>query len=151
MKFKHKLLAVILYSFLIVNYLDNICNPRTVPGWHLILAGIYAVLPLFISETYKELLILYITASLINDLTYAPFRLLFIDSKCLWLGKCISLLDWYMWQLGFKGLNYKWTADFLLVKVKVSSTLMGAFIWLRIIALTIIGIMEGLRKKHSEL
>jgi len=123
-----KLLASVMYSFFIVNYLDNVFNPRVCPGWHLILAGIYAVLPLFLARNIREFLILFIAVSLVNDLTYALFRNMFLDGS-------YDLLRWYMWQLGMMGWSGGWTADFMFFKIRVSSALMGAFVWARILFL----------------
>lgn len=120
-----KVLAVVLYSFFIVNFLDNVLDPRNCPGWHLILIGIYAVLPLFLSRNLREFIMLFIVASLVNDLTYAIFRNMFFNGS-------YDLSGWYMWQLGFKGFSPRWTADFMFFKVRVSSVLMGAFVWMRV-------------------
>jgi len=123
-----KVLAVILYSFFIVNFLDNVLDPRNCPGWHLILVGIYAVLPLFLAKNMRECICMFVVVSLVNDLSYAVFRNLFLNGS-------YDLLRWYMWQLGFKGFCGGWTADFMFFKVKVSSVMMGAWVWLRILSL----------------
>jgi len=123
-----KVLAVVLYSFFVVNFLDNVLNPVNCPGWHLILIGIYAVLPLFLSRNLREFIMLFIVASLVNDLTYALFRNIFLNGN-------YDLYEWYMWQFGMCGFKPRWTADFMFFKVRVSSVMMGAWVWLRILSL----------------
>ena len=121
----------IIYGFFIVNYLDNIYNPRIVYGWHFFLVLIYLALPLFISRNIRELIAYFIIVSLTNDLTYAIFRNMFLNGS-------YNLIEWYMFQLGFKGLKRAWTADFLFFKVKVSSILMGLSIYVRFAILILV-------------
>ena len=121
---RNGVIGSLVYGFFIVNFLDNAFNPSIVHGWHFFLILIYLAFPLLISRTLWELAEYFTIISLTNDLTYAPFRNLFLNGS-------YDLLKWYMFQLGFKGLDPTWTADFFFFKIRVCSLLMGLSIYVR--------------------
>jgi hypothetical protein len=61
-----------------------------------------------------------------NDLTYAPIGIILLNRK-------YDLVDWYLFQLGFRGSEVRWFMDYGVFEVPVTSLGLGISIYLRII------------------
>lgn len=123
------LLLAFFYGLFVVNIID--LTVQGFPGYHLFLTLLYfypfLVACLVLGFDDWELLIgLGFVSSLMNDLLYAPVGVLLFK-------KHYDLAEWYLWQLGFRGLDVKWYFDAGFVRVPVSSILMGLSIYARIL------------------
>lgn len=121
----------IIYGLLVINYVDLLVNPSIMKGYHLWLQSMYLIpyIPLVIAGGVKLILLcvtLAIITSLMNDLFYAPVGILLLNRK-------YDLVDWYLFQLGFKGSEVRWFMDYGVIEVPVSSLELGISIYLRII------------------
>ncbi|MCS7120855.1 MAG: hypothetical protein RMJ07_06910 [Nitrososphaerota archaeon] len=126
----------ILHGLIYVNYIDLVVPGSNIPGYHLWLVVTYfiAFIPLLFLlglEEWKLILCLGLTASLMNDLFYYPVGILLFQRPC-------NLYDWYLFQLGFKGLTYSWTFNAGIFKIPVTSLLMGSSIYLRAAAILLL-------------
>jgi hypothetical protein len=69
--------------------------------------------------------------SLFNDLGYYPAAFLFF-------GRKVDLAEWYVFQLGFKGMETAWTFNGGFFTFPMTSLLMGLSIYARVIAVTLL-------------
>ena len=125
------LLFSILYGLLVINYVDLLVSPRIMRAYHIWLQSMYVVpyIPLVIAEGVKLIplcVTLAIITSLMNDLLYAPVGILLLNRK-------YDLVDWYLYQLGFRGFEVRWFMDYGVAEVPVSSLGLGISIYLRIL------------------
>ncbi|MEM4430668.1 MAG: hypothetical protein QXM08_05855 [Thermofilaceae archaeon] len=121
-----------IYGLIHVNYIDLFTPGTNIPGYHLWLICLYFApfVPILFVLGFKnwELLVsMGLVASLMNDLFYYPVGNLL-------LGRSYDLVECYLFQFGFKGFYVKWTANFGFALVPVSSLLMAATIYMRVIA-----------------
>ena len=128
----------IFYGLLFINYIDLVVPGSNVPGYHAWLAVAYFIsfVPLLFLwglSRWKLVLSLGLTASLMNDLFYYPVSLILF-------GKAPDLYEWYLFQLGFKGLTRAWTFNAGIFTLPVTSILMGASIYIRIMLVTILSL-----------
>jgi len=126
----------IIYGLIFINWIDLI--PKAYGyGYHAWLILMY-FMPFIVMviirgfENWEVAISLGLLSSLMNDLFYAPVGML--------LGwvKGVDLAEWYKFQLGFKGWEIGWYADFGVFRVPVYSWLMGLTIYLRIVAVTLL-------------
>jgi len=118
-----------IYGAFHVNYIDLVTPGSNIPGYHLWLAVAYfapfiPILLLLGFDDWELLLSMGFLASLMNDLLYCPVGMLLF-------GRRVDLAEWYLWQLGFRGLDAKWTFNGGFFSLPVSSALMGASIYAR--------------------
>jgi hypothetical protein len=125
-----KLLAYsFIYGLFMINVID--LTIKGFWGYHIFLIMMY-FFPFLIAclilgfDDWELLAGLGLISSLMNDLFYAPVGNLFFSLK-------YDLLEWYVWQLGFCGLNVKWCFNGGFFTIPVSSLLMGLSIYARII------------------
>ena len=120
------------YGVVVINWHD--LYPGPVPGYHLLLTIFYFApyIPLVLIDKhyFPHLIIFGLLTSLYNDLLYYVVGNLLFGTK-------IDLIEWWTWQLGFRGLDGRWAFDFLLFKTRVTSILMGISIYIRIIIILI--------------
>jgi len=127
-----------IYGLVSINYIDFYPHHPVIGSWyHLWLAGQYfvpfvVIMLLFGLGEWEVVASLSLLVSLMNDLFYAPMGLLF----GVWSG---DLLDWYLWQLGFRGFDSRWWFQGGFFSFPVSSILMGVSIYVRV--LLVIGLM----------
>lgn len=120
-----------IYGLLMINYIDLVTPGSNIPGYHLWLiiqyfAPFLSILCLLGFEDWELIVSLGLLGSLMNDLFYAPIGMILF-------GKEYDLIEWYLWQLGFHLFDVKWYANLLFIMIPVSSSLMGASIYARII------------------
>lgn len=130
----------IIYGLFYVNYIDLVVPGSAVPGYHAWLGITYFIsfIPVILIwgiREWKLVLCLGLTASLMNDLFYYPVSLILF-------GKAPDLYNWYLFQLGFKGLARAWTFNAGLFTFPITSLLMGASIYLRIATIAVLA-MKG--------
>lgn len=134
-------IKLIIYSFIygliLINWIDLIpkCVDRLY-GYHLWLGIMYfipfiIVLLIYGIKDWELVISLGILASLMNDLFYAPIGMIFGWFK-------VNLIEWYLWQLGFKDFQGYWYLDLYFIKIPVYSVTMGISIYLRIIIVTLL-------------
>ncbi|MEM4846465.1 MAG: hypothetical protein QW794_01740 [Thermosphaera sp.] len=121
-----------IYGLIHVNYIDLVTPGSSIPGYHLWLICLYFApfIPVCLVLGFKEwelLVSMGLVASLMNDLFYHPVGNIL-------LGRSYDLADAYAFQLGLRGLEVRWTANFGFALVPVSSLLMAATIYLRVLA-----------------
>jgi len=127
-----KLLAYsAIYGLIHVNYIDLVAAGSSIPGYHLWLMALYfapfiPVLLVLGFNDWELLLSMGLIASLMNDLFYHPIGMILF-------GRKVDLLDWYLFQLGFRGLETRWSLNLGFATVPVSSMMMGASIYTRLI------------------
>lgn len=125
-----------LYGLIHVNYIDLVTPGSSIPGYHLWLIALYfapfvPILLILGFDDWELLVSMGLTASLMNDLFYYPIGMLLF-------GRTVDLLDWYMFQLGFKGFEVRWSANLGFTLIPVSSILMASTIYVRIVLITLI-------------
>lgn len=127
------IVKLLLYSFVYGLFIINVIDLTTKGFWgyHLFLIACYfapfVIVCLIIGfDDWELLMSLGLIASLMNDLFYAPIGMILF-------GRKYDLVEWYLWQLGFYGLDTKWWFDGGFFKIPVSSILMGLSIYARII------------------
>jgi len=121
-----------LYGLFHINYIDLIVPGSYIPGYHLWLTMMYfapfiPILFLYGFDNWELVVSLGLLASLMNDLFYYPVGLILFGIR-------VDLVEWYKWQLGFKGLDVKWCFNGGFFRIPVSSALMGLSIYARIAA-----------------
>ncbi|MEM0457406.1 MAG: hypothetical protein QXI01_06795 [Nitrososphaerota archaeon] len=119
-----------------MNYIDLVTPGSSIPGYHLWLIALYfapfvPILLILGFDDWELLVSMGLTASLMNDLFYYPIGMLLF-------GRTVDLLDWYMFQLGFKGFEVHWHANLGFTVIPVSSLLMGASIYVRLIIVVLL-------------
>jgi len=127
------LIIAFIYGFISINYIDLIAPCRYVEWYHIWLAVQYFIPFIVINLLYGigewEIVgSLGLIVSLMNDLFYYVFGKLI-------LGINVDLIDWYLFQLGFKGWEYHWWFQGGIFTFPVYSWLMGLSIYLRIITI----------------
>jgi len=120
-----------IYGLIHVNYIDLVVPGSNVPGYHLWLIALYFApfVPILFTlgfDDWELLVSMGLTASLMNDLFYHPIGMLLF-------GREVNLLDWYLFQLGLKGLRVDWSLNLGFASIPVSSLLMGASIYARVV------------------
>ncbi|MEM0111350.1 MAG: hypothetical protein QXK90_01145 [Candidatus Parvarchaeota archaeon] len=143
-----KLLAYsAIYGLIHVNYIDLVSPGSNIPGYHLWLAALYfapfiPILFILGFDDWELLASMGLMASLMNDLFYCPVGALL-------LGRKADLLDWYLFQLGFRGLEARWSLNLGFTAIPVSSILMGVSIYMRL-AITTMLLVKWWRENKSE-
>ncbi|MEM4531625.1 MAG: hypothetical protein QXY39_07145 [Thermofilaceae archaeon] len=143
-----KLLAYsAIYGLIHVNYIDLVASGSNIPGYHLWLIALYfapfiPILFILGFDDWELLVSMGLTASLMNDLFYHPIGMILFDRK-------VDLLDWYLFQLGFRGLEARWSLNLGFTAIPVSSILMGASIYMRL-AITTMLLVKWWRENKSE-
>ncbi|MEM4469196.1 MAG: hypothetical protein QXS32_09040 [Candidatus Nezhaarchaeales archaeon] len=120
-----------IYGLIHVNYIDLVTPGSSIPGYHLWLIALYfapfvPILFVLGFDDWELLVSMGLTASLMNDLFYYPIGMVLF-------GREVDLVDWYTFQLGFNGLRVDWSLNLGFTLIPVSSLLMGASIYARII------------------
>jgi len=132
-----KLLAYsAIYGLIHVNYIDLVTPGSNIPGYHLWLIALYFApfIPILFTlgfDDWELLVSMGLTASLMNDLFYHPIGMLL-------LGRKVNLLDWYLFQLGLKGFETRWSLNLGFTTIPVSSILMGTSIYIRVVCITLL-------------
>ena len=121
----------ILYGLLVINFVDLLVSPKIMNAYHLWPQSMYLIpyIPLMIVGGVKLIPLCVTSAimtSLMNDLLYAPVGILLLNRK-------YDLVDWYLFQLGFRGFEVRWFMFYGVIEVPVSSLGLGISIYLRIL------------------
>jgi len=121
-----------LYGLLAINYIDLTTNGSQTPAYHLWLLAMYfapsAPVVLALGRgAWRLALSMGLVASLANDLFYRPVGALLFGRG--------DLAEWYMWQLGLRGMDTRWAFNAGVFEVPVSSLAMGLSIYARLAAL----------------
>ena len=125
-----------LYGFLAINYIDLVVPGSEVPGYHLWLCVQYfapfiPILFLLGFDDWELVLVMGLLGSLFNDLGYYPVAMLLF-------GRKVDLIEWYRFQLGFKGLEHGWDFNAGFFKIPVYSITMGLSIYARALAVALL-------------
>ena len=117
-----------LYGLFLINWIDLFGSPQ-MPGYHLWLISMYfapfiPVLLLLGFDDWELVVSLGLIASLMNDLFYYPVGMILF-------GRSVDLVDWYAFQFGFRGLEYRWWFNGGFFTFPVSSLVMGLSIYFR--------------------
>jgi hypothetical protein len=130
------LLYSALYGFVGINFIDLKIQRPFFQGYHLWLVCQYFApfIPLLFVIGFQEwelVLGMGLLGSLLNDLGFYPAGLLLkIEVP---MEEPTTLFEWYLYQLGFRGLYHTWYFEGLFFKIPVYSVLMGATIYLRVL------------------
>jgi hypothetical protein len=118
------------YGLLSINYIDLVTPGSNVHGYHLWLVIQYftpfiPILFVLGFDDWEVVLGMGLLGSLMNDLGYYPAAIILFARK-------VNLHEWYFFQLGFKGLEVRWTFNAGFFTFPVTSIAMGLSIYLRI-------------------